>query len=117
MGSLTADGLQVAAGDGRLRILQEGRVKKLLPQVGHLSFNGPYVASLGREISYVTERAVFQLREGRLTLTEIAPGLDLQRDVLSALGAPVVVADDLQTMDARIFCDAPMSSAISPSTG
>lgn len=117
MGSLTADGLQVAAGDGSLRILQEGRVKKLLPQVGHLSFNGPYVASLGREISYVTERAVFQLREGRLTLTEIAPGLDLQRDVLSALGAPVAVADDLQTMDARIFHDAPMSSAISPSAG
>ena len=108
MGTLTADGLQVASGDGRLRILQEGRVKKLLPVVGHLSFNGPYVASLGREIVYLTERAVFRLREGRLVLTEIAPGLDLQRDVLNALGAPVVVADDLVTMDGRIFTDAPM---------
>jgi propionate CoA-transferase len=108
MGTLTADGLQVATGDGRLRIVQEGRVKKLLPRVGHLSFNGPYVASLGREIVYLTERAVFQLRDGRLVLTEIAPGLDLQRDVLDVLGAPVAVAHDLVTMDARIFTDAPM---------
>jgi propionate CoA-transferase len=108
MGTLTADGLQVAAADGRLRIVQEGRVKKLLPRVSHLSFNGPYVASLGREIVYLTERAVFRLREGRLVLTEIAPGLDLQRDVLAVLGAPVAVADDLVTMDARIFTDTPM---------
>jgi propionate CoA-transferase len=108
MGTLTADGLQVATGDGRLRIVREGRVRKLLPTVGHLSFNGPYMASLGREIVYLTERAVFRLREGRLVLTEIAPGLDLQRDVLDALGAPVAVAPDLVTMDARIFTDAPM---------
>jgi propionate CoA-transferase len=66
------------------------------------------VASLGRQITYITERAVFELRGGRLTLTEIAPGIDLQRDVLAVLGAPVVVADDLKTMDARIFTDAPM---------
>lgn len=108
MGALVADGLQIATGDGRLTILQEGRVPKLVPTVQHLSFHGPYVASLGRQISYITERAVFELRGGRLVLTEIAPGLDLQRDVLAVLGAPVVVADDLKTMDARIFTDAPM---------
>ena len=108
MGALTAGGLQLATGDGRLRIVQEGKVKKLVPQVQHLSFNGPYVAGLGRQVLFITERAVFELRGGRLTLTEIAPGLDLQRDVLAALGAPVAVADDLRTMDARIFTDAPM---------
>ena len=108
MGTLTNDGLRIETGDGRLRIVQEGLVKKLVPAVGHLSFNGPYVASLGREILYLTERAVFQLRDGQLTLTEIAPGLDLQRDVLDALGAPVTVADDLALMDARIFHDRPM---------
>lgn len=108
MGTLTADGLQVATGDGRLRIVQEGRVRKLVPVVQHLSFNGPYVAGLGRQITYITERAVFELRGGRLVLTEIAPGLDLQRDVLAVLGAPVAVAEDLRTMDARIFRDAPM---------
>ena len=70
-----------------------------------------WVPSLGRQITYITERAVFELRDGRLTLTEIAPGLDLQRDVLAVLGAPVVVADDLKNMDARIFTDAPMFQA------
>lgn len=111
MGTLTAEGLEVEAGGGRLRIVREGRVRKLVPQVGHLSFNGPYVRSLGREILYITERAVFELREGGLTLTEIAPGLDLQRDVLDACGAPVAVAEDLRPMDPRIFTDAPMRHA------
>jgi propionate CoA-transferase len=108
MGALTAGGLEIATGDGRLRIVREGAVPKLVPTVQHLSFNGPYVAGLGRQITYITERAVFELRDGRLMLTEIAPGLDLQRDVLAVLGAPVVVADDLKTMDARIFTDKPM---------
>jgi propionate CoA-transferase len=111
MGTLTNEGLRIETGDGRLRIVQEGRVKKLVPNVGHLSFNGPYVASLGHEILYLTERAVFRLRDGQLMLTEIAPGLDLQRDVLDALGAPVAVADDLALMDNRIFLDQPMRLA------
>ncbi len=67
--------------------MREGRVKKIVPEVSHLSFNGPYVASLGVPVLYVTERAVFEMRadangEARPTLVEIAPGMDLQRDVL-----------------------------------
>ena len=108
MGSLTAKGLQVRAADGRLSIVQEGAVKKVLPRVEHLSFNGPYTAGRGTRVLYVTERAVFELRGGRLTLAEIAPGVDLARDVLDQLGAPVPVAPDLKPMDARIFRDAPM---------
>lgn len=108
MGSLTAKGLEVRAANGRLSIVREGAVKKLLPKVEHLSFNGPYTAGRGTKVLYVTERAVFDLRDGRLTLAEIAPGVDLQRDVLAQLGAPVPVAPDLKTMDARIFRDAPM---------
>ena len=111
MGTLTADGLEVASGDGSLRIVREGRVKKLVPTVGHLSFNGPYVASLGREIVYLTERAVFRLVGDRLTLTEIAPGIDLQRQVLDVLGASVAVSPKLVTMDPRIFCNALMNPA------
>lgn len=59
----------------------------------------------------VQRRAVFELREGRLTLTEIAPGVDLERQVMAQLAAPVPVAPDLITMDARIFTDAPMFAA------
>jgi propionate CoA-transferase len=108
MGSLTARGLEVEVGGGRLKIRKEGTVKKVVPRVEHLSFNGPYTAGGGTRVLYVTERAVFELREARLTLTEIAPGIDLERDVLDQLAAPVPVAADLKTMDARIFRDTPM---------
>ncbi len=110
MGTLTADGLEVRAHDGSLQIVREGRAKKLVPRVGHLSFNGSYVRSLGHEVLYVTERAVFELRGDQLTLTEIAPGIDLQREVLDQCGAPVAVAADLKTMDERIFREAPMAA-------
>ncbi len=108
MGSLTAKGLEVRAADGKLEIVREGAVKKVVHKVEHLSFNGPYTVGKGTKVLYVTERAVFELRDGRLTLTEIAPGIDLQRDVIAQLAAPVPVADDLRTMDERIFRDAPM---------
>jgi propionate CoA-transferase len=117
VGTLTTGGLQLQAGDGRLRIVQEGRLKKLVPAVSHLSYNAAYMAGRGQRVRYITERAVFEMRPGRnaggegkaeLTLIEIAPGLELQRDVLDACAAPVVVADDLRTMDARIFEAAPL---------
>ncbi|WP_455283377.1 acyl CoA:acetate/3-ketoacid CoA transferase [Cupriavidus necator] len=113
MGTLTAGGLEVHAGDGQLQIVREGRVKKIVPEVSHLSFNGPYVASLGIPVLYITERAVFEMRAGddgeaRLTLVEIAPGVDLQCDVLGQCATPVAVAPDLRQMDARLFQAGPM---------
>jgi len=111
MGSLTAKGLQVRAAAGRLEILSEGAVRKVVPKVEHLSFNGAHTGRRGTKVIYLTERAVFELRGGRLTLTEIAPGVDLERQVLAQLAAPVAVAPDLKTMDARIFTDAPMFAA------
>jgi len=108
MGSLTAKGLHVKAAGGKLTILKEGTVKKVVHKVEHLSFNGPYTVGKGTKVLYVTERAVFDLRDGRLTLVEIAPGVDLQRDVLDQLAAPIPVAKDLKLMDERIFRDAPM---------
>ena len=108
MGTLTAGGLQVEAGDGRLRIVREGRSRKLVPRVGHLSFSGEYASRQGTDVLYVTERAVFRLVDGQLVLVEIAPGIDLQRDVLAHCGAPVAVSPALATMDARIYRAAPM---------
>lgn len=112
VGTLTAGGLQVRAEGGRLQIVQEGRLQKLVGAVSHLSYNAAYMAGRGQRVRYITERAVFEMRPApsgppRLTLVEIAPGLDLQRDVLAVCGAPVVVAEDLRTMDARIFSNAP----------
>jgi propionate CoA-transferase len=111
MGSLTAKGVEVRAADGKLEIVREGSVKKVVPKVEHLSFNGAHSARRGIKVLYITERAVFEMRDGRLTLTEIAPGIDLQHQVLAQLAAPVAVAPGLKEMDARIFRDAPMLAA------
>jgi propionate CoA-transferase len=108
MGSLTAKGLEVEAGDGRLRILREGTVQKVVPKVGHLSFNGAYSTGSGTRVLYITERAVFEMRGGALTLVEIAPGIDLEREVRAQIAPGVKVAEDLGTMDARIFRAQPM---------
>ncbi|MDO5625114.1 MAG: malonate decarboxylase subunit alpha [Pseudomonadota bacterium] len=116
MGTLTAGGLQVAAEGGRLRIVREGALRKLVRHVAHLSFNGHYAAELGTDVLYITERAVFAMRAPSsdrhappvLTLVEVAPGLDVQRDVLAHCDAPVAVAHDLREMDARLFMPGPM---------
>ncbi len=110
MGTLTTSGLEVAIADGRLSIVNEGKIRKIVTQVDHLSFNGPYVAGRGIEILYLTERAVFALRDARLTLIEVAPGID-PRDVLALCPDGVAAADQVATMDARIFRDAPMGMA------
>jgi propionate CoA-transferase len=107
MGALMGDGLAVRGVDGRLVIDREGRVPKLVAQVQQLSFNGPYVAGMGRQLRYITERAVFEMRGEALTLIEVAPGISAQ-DVLAVTGAQVAVADDLKTMDARVFTRGPM---------
>ena len=109
MGTLTAGGLRVGATDGILQIITEGRLKKIVPAVAHLSFNGPYVASLGIPVLYITERAVFSMQDDCLTLIEIAPGIDLQRDVLDQCGTPVMVSKALKVMDRRLFMAGPMS--------
>lgn len=108
MGTLTTGGLEVRVVDGALEIVREGRLKKIVPAVSHLSFNGPYVASLGVPVLYITERAVFEMRAGDdgepvLTVVEIAPGIDLQREVLDQCATPVAVAADLRVMDERLF--------------
>jgi propionate CoA-transferase len=104
VGSLTAGGLEIDVADGKMRIVKEGRSAKLVEKVSHLSFNAPYVASLGTRILFVTERAVFALDEHNdLMLTEIAPGIDLQKDVLAHCPKGMKVSPALCEMDSRVF--------------
>ena len=108
-GTFTAKGLKIETGDGNLRIVEEGSVKKFVKDVQHITFSGEYARSKKQTVRYVTERAVFALTEQGLTLIEIAPGVDLQTQVLRLMDFPVLVSKNLKRMDARIFCDAPMA--------
>ena len=94
--------------DGRLVIDREGKIAKIVPQVDQVSFSGRRAVAQGQEALYVTERCVLQLTDDGLRVTEIAPGLDLQRDVLDQAEAPLRVADDLREMDAALFRREPM---------
>lgn len=102
-GTFTAGGLKIAVQDGKLKILQEGRIKKFKKDVEQITFSAAYASETGQKVLYVTERAVFELLNGKLTLIEIAPGVDLQKDVLGQMEFEVAIADDLKLMDERLF--------------
>lgn len=102
-GTLTTKGLKVEVGGGRLRILQEGSIKKFVKEVEHITFSGEYARKLGQEVLYVTERAVFRLGKDGMVLEEIAPGVDLKKDVLGQMEFSPIVSSDLKLMDEKIF--------------
>jgi propionate CoA-transferase len=102
-GYMTAGGLDLKLDDGRLTILKEGKNKKFVPELEHVTFSGRMAKERGQQVLYVTERAVIELRPDGLTVTEIAPGIDLDRDVLAQAAIPLRVASDLRLMDHRIF--------------
>lgn len=95
-------GAELTVEDGRLVIQKEGRCK-ITKNVEQITFDAANAEKRGQVCQYITERCVFALRNGRLELTEIAPGIDLQKDILDLLGADVPVSKDLKQMDAEIF--------------
>jgi acyl CoA:acetate/3-ketoacid CoA transferase len=98
--------------DGRLVIDKEGKIAKIVPKVDQVSFSGKRARMQDQDITYVTERCVLRLVNSGLMVTEIAPGLDLRRDVLDQAATPLAVAKDLKTMDARLFQPEPMGLAL-----
>ena len=103
LGTFTAGGLEVEVGQGHLRIVKEGRFQKFVPQVQQITFSGEYAAARGQRVQFITERAVLVITKEGLLVTEVAPGVDLQRDVLGQMAFRPRVSPDLKTMDARIF--------------
>lgn len=103
MGTFTAVGLKEHLEDGRLVIDCEGKKNKFKTEVEQITFSGKYALESGQTVLYITERAVFQLTKDGVMLIEIAPGVDLERDVLAHMDFKPIVAADLKEMDARIF--------------
>jgi len=102
-GTFMAGKSEVEIGDGFLRIVEDAPNKKFVKQVEQITFNGAYAVQQGKQVLFVTERAVFQLVEGGLKLIEIAPGAELQKDILDQMEFTPMIAEPLQQMNVRIF--------------
>ena len=107
-GYFTTGGLQLAVEGGRLQLAQEGRVRKFVSAVEHITFSGSRARVLGQEVIFVTERCVMRLLAEGITVTEIAPGIDLERDILAQAEFELQVSPDLGLMDERLFRPEPM---------
>jgi propionate CoA-transferase len=102
-GTFTTGGLKVTAEGGKVKILQEGNHRKFLDHVEQITFSGKYAAINKKPILYVTERAVFKLIDGEVTLIELAPGIDLERDILAQMEFRPRISPDLKPMPQDIF--------------
>jgi len=103
VGSFTAGGLKLGAGDGTLKIITEGRHKKFIKTVEQITASGAYATKIKQPVMFVTERCVFELQDGQLVLTEIAPGIDLNRDILDQMDFKPRLIPAPRLMEAGIF--------------
>lgn len=108
VGTFTAVGLKTSVNNGNLVIDQEGKAKKFVEKVEHITFSGDYAIQKKQSVLYITERCVMKLTEKGMELIEIAPGVDLQKDVLEQMDFKPVVREPLPFMDPRIFRPEPM---------
>lgn len=102
-GGFTAGKKKIEVREGKLIILEDGAIKKFVKQVYKVVFNGKVALEEGKEIMYITERAVFRLTREGLVLEEVAPGVDLDRDVLEKMEFKPILPSRIEEMDRRIF--------------
>ncbi|ODA68435.1 Acetate CoA-transferase YdiF [Methyloligella halotolerans] len=107
-GTFTAGGLDIAVEDGELRILQEGKHRKFVKAVNQITFSGKYAASKSQPVIYVTERCVFLLTPEGLELIEVAPGIDIERDILPHMDFDPIINKPVK-MNSKIFVDGAMN--------
>ncbi len=108
LGTFTAAGLKIDVRDDQLHIQQEGKVHKFVKQVEHVTFSGAYAVRNKQPVLYVTERCVFELTGEGMRLIEIAPGVDLDQDILASMQFEPIIEEPLTRMDARLFKPEPM---------
>ena len=103
LGSFTAGGLETRITDRGIEITSEGKIKRFVQAVEQVSFSGDYAVENQKQVMIITERAVFQLAPQGLTLKEIAPGIDLQKDILDQMEFMPIISQEIPCMDLRIF--------------
>lgn len=103
LGTFMAGKIDAEFGNGTLKIKEDGKNKKFVEKVEQISFSGKYAMENGQEVLYITERAVFKLTSKGVMLVEIAPGIDLEKDILKQMEFKPVIAEDLRMMDERIY--------------
>ncbi|MCR4673309.1 MAG: 3-oxoacid CoA-transferase [Lachnospiraceae bacterium] len=103
LATFTAGKTELEIADGELRIHKDGSIKKFVDKVQQITFSADYARKSGQEVGYITERAVFKLTETGIMLTEIAPGVDLEKDILDKMDFVPEIAEDLAIMDPRLF--------------
>jgi propionate CoA-transferase len=108
VGTFTAGGLEVALDDGKLKILVEGKAVKFVQEVEHRTFSGQEAVRRKQPVLYVTERCVFELTAAGVELIEVAPGIDIERDILAHMQFKPIIRGTPRPMDPRIFRDEPM---------
>lgn len=102
-GTMTGGALDIQVRDGGISVVKEGRYTKFVMAVDHITFSARETLAAGRQIVYVTERAVFRMTELGMELVEIAPGIDLERDVLARMEFAPIVSPALRVMDPRLY--------------
>lgn len=107
-------GARLSIAEGKLVIEKDGKLRKLVNDVEHVTFSGRRGVELGQDVTYVTERCVMKLTPQGIVLTEIAPGVDLKAHILDQSEFPLIVSDHLKTMDAALFAEAPFGLALPP---
>lgn len=106
-GTFTSGGLKIAIEDGAVQILREGSTRKFIKKVEQVTFSGDYAAETGQPVYYVTERCVLQRTPAGVELIEVAPGIDIDRDILGQMDFKPLIRN-VRPMDIRIFRDGPM---------
>lgn len=102
-GTFTAKGLDEEVNSYGIRVVREGGIRKLVNKVDQITFSGKYAKSIKQEVYYVTERCVFKLTDEGICLIEIAPGIDLEKDILNQMEFVPIISKELKIMDSSIF--------------
>ena len=102
-GTFAAKGVKLVTGDGKLQVLQQGAIQKLVKKVDQITFSGPQSLVRKQQVIYLTERANFRLTTDGIELFEIAPGIDLQMDVLDQMGFKPLLSQNIEVMNTACF--------------